>query len=96
LKTKLKGCHFDAIEVIEVESQVVLNNLTGHNFQTAFKNGRHIGNSAYVWKGTTSRVMVACKPKVSFCPNGSTSSGNYGCPNNVGFGEHADFAGDSL
>jgi hypothetical protein len=30
-----------------------------------FKNGRSAGNGAYVWKGTTSRVMVASKPKVS-------------------------------
>jgi hypothetical protein len=31
-----------------------------------------------VWKGTTSRVMVASVPKLSFWPDGSTSSGNYG------------------
>jgi hypothetical protein len=37
LKTKLKGCHFDTVEVIEAESQVVLNTLTEHAFQDAFK-----------------------------------------------------------
>jgi hypothetical protein len=34
-------------------------------------------NGAHTWKGTTSRVMVASKHKVSFWPDGSTSSGNY-------------------
>jgi hypothetical protein len=37
LKIKLKGCHFYIIEVIEAESQAVLNTLTEHNFQDAFK-----------------------------------------------------------
>jgi hypothetical protein len=51
----------------EPESQGVLNTLTEHSFQNAFKkNGRSIGDSAYVWKGTTSRVMMARRPKVSF------------------------------
>jgi hypothetical protein len=36
-KIKLKGRHFDTIEVIEAGSQVVLNALTEHNFQDAFK-----------------------------------------------------------
>jgi hypothetical protein len=34
---KLKGRHFETIEVIEAESQVVLNTLTEHDFQDAFK-----------------------------------------------------------
>jgi hypothetical protein len=42
------------------------------------KHGRSAGNGAYVWKGTTSRVMVASRPKVSFWPDGNTSPGNYG------------------
>jgi hypothetical protein len=33
---KMKGCHFDTIEVIEAESQAVLNILTEHDFQDAF------------------------------------------------------------
>jgi histone-lysine N-methyltransferase SETMAR len=37
LKIKLKGCRFDAIEVIQAESQAVLNTLTEHGFQDAFK-----------------------------------------------------------
>jgi hypothetical protein len=38
LKINLKGCHFDTTEVIEAESQVMLNTLTEHDFQDAFKN----------------------------------------------------------
>jgi hypothetical protein len=30
------------------------------------KNGRSIGNDPYMWKGITSRVIVASRPKVSF------------------------------
>jgi hypothetical protein len=37
LKIKLKVLHFDTIEVIEVESQVVLNTLMEQDFQDAFK-----------------------------------------------------------
>jgi hypothetical protein len=37
LKIKLKGCHFDTIEMIEAESQAVLKTLTEHDFQDAFK-----------------------------------------------------------
>jgi hypothetical protein len=37
LKTKLKGRPFQAIEVIEAESQAVLNTLTEHDFQDAFR-----------------------------------------------------------
>jgi hypothetical protein len=67
LKIKLKGCRFDTIEVIEAESQAVLNTLTEHNFQDAVKNDRSTGNGAYVWKGTTSRVMVGLVgPKLVF------------------------------
>jgi hypothetical protein len=66
LTIKLKGRHFKTIEVIMAESQVVLNTLTEHDFQNAFKNGRSAGNDAYARKGTTSRVMVAIRAKVSF------------------------------
>jgi hypothetical protein len=61
---KLKGCHFDTIEVIETESQAVLNALTEHDFQDALKNGRSAGNGVYMQKGTTSRVMGASRPKL--------------------------------
>jgi hypothetical protein len=56
---KLKGCRLDTIEVIETESQAVLNTLTEHDFQDAFKNGRRAGNGAFTRKMTTWRVMVA-------------------------------------
>jgi hypothetical protein len=36
LKIKMKDRHFDTIEVIEAESQAVLNTLTEHDFQDAF------------------------------------------------------------
>jgi hypothetical protein len=72
----MKGSHFDTIEVMEEESQAVLNTRTEHDFQDAFKNGRSAGNGAYVRQGTTSRVMVASRPKVSFCPYSSNSPGS--------------------
>jgi hypothetical protein len=37
LKIKLRGLHFDTTEVIGAESQAVLNTLTEHDFQDAFK-----------------------------------------------------------
>jgi hypothetical protein len=37
MKLKLKGCRFDTIVVIKAESQAVLNILTEHDFQDAFK-----------------------------------------------------------
>jgi hypothetical protein len=39
LKIKLKRRHFDTIEVLEAESQAVLNTPTEHDFQDAFTNG---------------------------------------------------------
>jgi hypothetical protein len=65
LKIKLKGRHFDSIEVIKTRSQAVLNTLTEREFQDAYKNGRSPGNCAYARKRTTSRVMVAIRPEVS-------------------------------
>jgi hypothetical protein len=37
LKINLKDCHFDTTAVIEAESYVVLNTLSEHDFQDAFK-----------------------------------------------------------
>jgi hypothetical protein len=37
LKIKLEGLHFDTTEVIEAESQAVLNTLIEHDFQDAFE-----------------------------------------------------------
>jgi hypothetical protein len=37
LKIKLKGRHFDTTEVIEAESQAVLNIFIEHDFQDTFK-----------------------------------------------------------
>jgi hypothetical protein len=67
LKIKLKGHHFDTSEVIEAESQMVLNARTEHYFQDAiFKKSRNIENGAYTHNGTTWRVMVASRPIVIF------------------------------
>jgi hypothetical protein len=43
-----------------------------------YKDGRRAGNGANVRKGTTSRVMVTSRPKISFWPDGSTSPRYYG------------------
>jgi hypothetical protein len=37
LKIKPKCCHFDTTEVMEAESQAVMNTLTEHDFQDAFE-----------------------------------------------------------
>jgi hypothetical protein len=67
LEIKLKGRHFDTIEVMEAESQAVLNTLTEHDFQDASKKiNRSSGNGAKGRNGTTTRVMVASRPRVSF------------------------------
>jgi hypothetical protein len=46
LKKKWKGRHFDTTEVIEADSQAVLNTLTEHDLKDAFKNGRSAENGA--------------------------------------------------
>jgi hypothetical protein len=66
LKTKFKGRHFDTTEVIEAESQAVLNTFIEDGFQDALKNGRTAGIGAYTPKVTTSRAMVASRPEVRF------------------------------
>jgi hypothetical protein len=50
LKIKLKGRHFDTIEVIETEPQSVLNIFREHELQDTFKSGRSSGNVAYARK----------------------------------------------
>jgi hypothetical protein len=42
------------------------------------KNGRRSGKSAHMRKGTTSRVTVGSKPKISLWPDGNISTGNDG------------------
>jgi hypothetical protein len=66
LKIKLKGCCFDTIVVVKAELRAMLNTLTENNFLDSFKNAGSAGKNAYMWKGTTSRVMLASRPKVSF------------------------------
>jgi hypothetical protein len=62
LKIKLKGRHFDRIEVIEADSQAVLNTLTEHDLQHTFTNYRSSRNGAYALKRTTLKVIVASGP----------------------------------
>jgi hypothetical protein len=66
LKIQLKGPNLGTTEVIEAESQAVLNTLTEYGFQDAFKNDRSARNGAYAREGATSRMTVAIWPKVSF------------------------------
>jgi hypothetical protein len=77
LKIKLKGCHVDTIEVIEAESHSWTHsqNMTSRMY---LKNGKSSEKGASTWKGTTLRVMMASRPKISSWPDGSTSPGNYG------------------
>jgi hypothetical protein len=65
LKIKLKGRHFDTVEVIEAESLVVLNTLTEHNFQDAFKKLQKHWDQ-YMHMETDLRVMVVSRSKVNF------------------------------
>jgi hypothetical protein len=66
LKKKLKGRHFDTIEVIEAESQAMLNTLTEHGFLDAFKYWQKRWKRCTLAERTSSRMMMASRPKVSF------------------------------
>jgi hypothetical protein len=77
LKIKFKERHFDIIDVIEAQSQATLNTITEYDFQDAFKSGINGGNGAFAWKGTTLRVMVASRPKVSVWPECNNSPRDY-------------------
>jgi hypothetical protein len=57
MKIQLKGHNFATVEVMEAESQAMLNTLTDDDFQDAFKNGSSAGNGSYSRKGTASRVI---------------------------------------
>jgi hypothetical protein len=78
IEDKLKGRHFGTTKVIEAKSQAMLNTLKEHSFHEAFRKCTSAGNGAHVWKGITSRVMAVSMPKVSLCPDGNNSPGNYG------------------
>jgi hypothetical protein len=63
LEIKLIGRHFDTAEVIQAESQTVLNTLQNKTSRTHLQNGR-AGNGAYTRKGTTSRWWWPVDPKL--------------------------------
>jgi hypothetical protein len=62
IEDKLKGRHFETNEVIEAESQAMLNTLTERDSQGTFKQEQECWEGAYARKGTTSRVMVSSAP----------------------------------
>jgi hypothetical protein len=64
--------------VIEAESQAVLNTLTKHHFQDAWKILQKRWERCIRAEEDTSKVMVASRPKISFWPDDSTSPWNYG------------------
>jgi hypothetical protein len=65
LTIKPKVGHFDTVEVIKAELQAVLPQYTKYGFQDEFKNSRRTWNGAHARKGTTSKVMMASRPKVN-------------------------------
>jgi hypothetical protein len=66
LKIKLKGHHFYTTVVTEAELQVVMNNLTEHDFQDAFIiQLKHWERCIYA-KGDYLRAMVTSRPKAGF------------------------------
>jgi hypothetical protein len=63
LKLKMKGRHFDTVEVFEAKSQVVPNTFTEHDFQDAFKKRQKRWERCI---RATLRAMVVSRPKVTF------------------------------
>jgi hypothetical protein len=59
LKIKLKGRHFDTTEVMEAESQAVLNTLTEQDFQDAFKKWQKLWERCIRAEGDHSRPQVS-------------------------------------
>jgi hypothetical protein len=78
LKIKLKGHHFEQLRWLRENCRWCWTPSQNRTTRMHIKNGGNIENSAYTWKGTTSRVMVTSRLKVSFWPDGSTRTGNYG------------------
>jgi hypothetical protein len=62
IKLNLKGRRFDTIEEIQAESQRVLDTVTENTSRKRSKNGGDDGTCAYLWQGTSSRVMAADRP----------------------------------
>jgi hypothetical protein len=62
----MKVQYFDTNEVIEEESQAVLNTLTEHKFQDAFRKMAKSWERYILAKGPTLRAMVANNAKVNF------------------------------
>jgi hypothetical protein len=65
LKIKPKNRHSDTVDVIEAESQAVLNTLTEHNFQDEFKMAKTLKTVHSGRRELLRGVWVVSKPKVS-------------------------------
>jgi hypothetical protein len=79
LKIKLKGCHAILTQLRWSRQNcrqcwTPSQNVTSRIY---FINSRSAGIGAYPWMGTTSKVMMTSRPKLSFWPDGSPSHGNY-------------------
>jgi hypothetical protein len=70
--------HFDAIEVIEAESQTVLNILIEHDFQDTVNNNRSAGNGHTREKDCFEGDGGQWAQNYFFLPDGSASPRNYG------------------
>jgi hypothetical protein len=57
--------------------EAVLNTFTEHDFPDIFRNWQKRWERCIRTKGTTSRVMVASRPKPTIWPDDSISPGNY-------------------
>jgi hypothetical protein len=66
MKIKLKGRHFGTIQGIKAESQVMVNTLTEHVFQVAFKKWQKHWEQCIRAEEDYFSFMVASRPKFSF------------------------------
>jgi hypothetical protein len=66
LKVKLKVCHFNTIELIKAALWAVLNTITEHNFQDAFKKWQKLWGWCIHAEWGFFEGDLASKPKVSF------------------------------
>jgi hypothetical protein len=74
---KLKGRHFDETEVLHAELEAVLNTLTEHDYQDAFKNGRRSGNGHTYGRGLLHGSWWLVRPK-KVSDQKAARTGNFG------------------
>jgi hypothetical protein len=66
LKIKLRGRHFDTIEVFEAESHELVNTLTERDFQDAIKKWQKRWEQCIRTEGDYFEVIVASRPKIVY------------------------------